>query len=386
MSTLSLLDETDLPWLTEILDVVADAAGQPWRVALERLDDTCRAEQPRAPVRFAAAVAAVQRILGGRARNAARARAARSLSLGRPALSPAEREARIAYVASELDVSCAAVEKLLWSDLPRERPVELPRGRPSEFEVAAYANVQLLQRAMRRAHSVTLRIAGDAGPLLRGAALRGLLTTVSSPTTETTGGMVIAIVGPLALFHRTAVYGNALADLVPLLADCERFELEVTARSKDQSYTIEVRSPVLLPSVPARLAHPRLDLRQLLEELKRRARDTSQDLIATPCSTTFRAGDAIVCPDLILDHDGQQTYVELVGFWTSEFLERKAALYREAGIGEALLCIDDARACTKDELPDTLPVVHYTRRSAMLAAELIRRTCGEREQDRPPSL
>src|SRR5690606_25863469 len=146
------------------------------------------------------------------------------------ALTPAEREARIAYAARELEITCMAVELLLWSDLPRERPVELPRGRPSEFEVAAVANVHLLQRAMRRARSVRLRVWGDAGPLIRAAAARGLLTTlsihgvrdvdlpgVSGPVT------VLDIVGPLALFHHTAVYGRALADLVPLLADCERF-------------------------------------------------------------------------------------------------------------------------------------------------------------------
>ena len=170
--SLSLLDESDLDWVGEVVDVVATAAGQPWRVALERLDDTRRAEQPRAPVRFSAVVNAIQRVLGGRARNGPAARAARGLVLGRPAMTAAEREARIAFAAQELAVTCAAVEQLLWSDLPRERPVELPRGRPSEFEVAATANVHLLQRAMMRAQ--TVESGGGRGMML----VLGVLTAI----------------------------------------------------------------------------------------------------------------------------------------------------------------------------------------------------------------
>src|SRR5262249_749178 len=145
----------------------------------DRLADAGRAEHPRAPKRFSAVVSAVQRVLGGRARNAPKARAARSLVLGRPTLDPVERDARIAAAAHELEVTAAAVEILLWSDLPRERPVELPRGRPSELEVAATANIHLLQRAMMRAQTITIRAWGDAGHLIHAAAARGLLTTLA---------------------------------------------------------------------------------------------------------------------------------------------------------------------------------------------------------------
>ena len=113
MSVLHLLDETDLDWVASALDTVAASAGQPWRIALERLDDTQRSVQPMAPRRFSAVVRAIQRILGGRARNAKLARATRSYTLGRPAFTPAEREARIAATAARLALSHGSVESLL---------------------------------------------------------------------------------------------------------------------------------------------------------------------------------------------------------------------------------------------------------------------------------
>jgi predicted nuclease of restriction endonuclease-like RecB superfamily len=366
VSAMSLLDESDLDWVSEVVDVVSAAAGQPWRVALERLDDTRRAEQPRAPARFGAVVNAIQRVLGGRARNGPAARAARSLVLGRPALTEAEREARIAFAAQELAVTCAAVEKLLWSDLPRERPVELPRGRPSELEVAATANVHLLQRAMMRAQTVKLRVWGNAGQLIHTATARGLLTTLSRGER---GETVLDIVGPLGLFHRTAVYGRTLAGLVPLLADCDRFELGLLSRGRDQLYAVEVSSPVLLPAVPARMSLPDYDLMRLTKELARVARD----IAVIPQPAPIVAGASLVCPDAVLQFGGRVTHVELVGFWTIEFLENKLALYRRARIEDVVFCVDESRGCTKEKLPASLPVVQYTKHMTAAARQLAER-------------
>ena len=64
----------------------------------------------------------------------------------------------------------ADVERLLWADLAMERPVALPRGRPAEHALAAVANLERLQRAVRRAHEVELRVSAIATALVRSAA------------------------------------------------------------------------------------------------------------------------------------------------------------------------------------------------------------------------
>jgi predicted nuclease of restriction endonuclease-like RecB superfamily len=374
MSTIAVLDDNDLAWIAEAIDVVTAAEGKPWRIALERLDDTRRAELPRSPGRFSAAVGAIQRILGGRARNASIARAARSLVLGKPALTAADREARIAFAARELEVSCAAVETLLWSDVPRERPVELTRGRPSEFEVAAHANVHLLQRALSRAQSITLRVWGDAGPLIRAAASRGLLATLSRIDAPHSP-IQLDLVGPLGLFHRTAVYGRALATLVPLLADCERWELEVLARSRDDFYALELASPVLLPEMPYRFVAADALMARLLKELAHLA----PAMRAIPRPPPIASGSSLVCPDLLLTPLRAQMplHVELVGFWTAEFLQKKYERYLAAGIDRVVFCVDEARGCSHDELPtEQLPIVRQTRRVGLVAAELVDRATG----------
>ena len=107
--------------------------------------------------------------------------------------------------------------------------------------------------------------------------------------------------------------------------------------------------------------------------MKRAAHEADvDDLVAFPCLTTFQAGTSLVCPDLVLARGGRRTHVEIVGFWTAEFLRRKIELYRAAGIADVLLCVDESRACSKDEVPADLPVVYYAKRLSTLAAALAR--------------
>jgi len=258
-----------------------------------------------------------------------------------------------ASAARSLGITDHQVEIALWSDLPRERPVELPSGRPSELELAAIANVHLIQRALRKAQSIVLRIWGDAGAIIRAASARGLLSTVS---VGTQGDTILEIVGPLALFHRTAVYGRAIAGLVPFLAGCKRFEVELSAQSPTHPYTVHLASPILLPAPPTELSESSVRAR-LARDLVRRAR-----LTVTAIPPPIIAGIRLVCPDLLVDLPGVRWHLEIVGFWTTEYLARKLARYHDAGIKNVIFCIDELRGCENDDaLPDNARVIGYRR-------------------------
>jgi len=338
------LAEHDLPWIGEAVDIVARAEGLPWRVAEGEL------ERVLAPANALAAVtSSLRKLLGGRAVHARVAREVRGMVLGAPALSASARSARLETCAQRLGLPPRELESLLWSDLPRERAIELPAGRPNELEVAAHANVQLVQRALGRAHGVQARLWGDAGVILRAALARGLIATA----TREPDHVALAIVGPLALCHRTGVYGRALAQLAPLLAACDRFELAIDAGD----YTTSIASPMLLPVAPTDRAGVYL-ARKLARDLGRLERTLDLELAPEPLA----AGRALVCPDLRVS----EAYVELVGFWTAEYLAAKLTRYHRAG-ARVVLVVDEARGA--EQLP--AGALGYTRRieaAAVLAA------------------
>ncbi|MEP6865085.1 MAG: DUF790 family protein [Deltaproteobacteria bacterium] len=342
-SQLAVLDEGDLGWISEAIDLLEHHLGKPWRAVLEAFE-----ELPSSRRRLAAVRGALARVTGSAAKLTAMARRVREAVLGAPALDDAARAARIAAAAQALGVEAADIDSLLFMDLRGERPIAFPNGRPNELEIARIGNVLLIQRALRRAQRLTLTLHDDDGIVFRAALARGLLVTASC----TKSSITLDLVGPLALFSRTAIYGRALGQLVPLLPAAAHWQLELEAPGWNQS----LASPVLLPTAPSDRAgthHPR-KLARRLEEL-----DADLRIVVAPPPLAVRS--ALLCPDLAIERSGKRWFVELVGFWTSESLRGKLALYAEASV-PVLLCIASARGCSEDDAIEDPEIVKYDRK------------------------
>ena len=137
-ATLDLFDELDTPWIAALIDEIEAAEGRPWRELLERI---ARLPVRAAPARRAAVIQALRSLLTGRQRGAIKASDVRQHLLGRSAFDPETREARLAAAATALSTTIENIELAMWSDLPLERAVVMPHGRPTELAVAAAANL-----------------------------------------------------------------------------------------------------------------------------------------------------------------------------------------------------------------------------------------------------
>ncbi len=323
-----LYDERDRPWISSIVDTVVASTGQPWRVLRERL-----AHSSHGAARVSSILQALRRVLGGRAERSRIARQVRGLVLGPPALDDATTIERLTRAANELGLDPEAVRELLWIDLADERPVALPDGRPDERRLAAYANLDRLQRMVRRAHELRLRVEDDAHALIRTAARWGLVTTLSRAGTAT----VLDVLGPLSLFHATSVYGRALAALVPHLADHARFELQMTCKLGDALGRLRLAPPALLPPASEARAKPSLAAR-LAKQIAR------EGITAVLDPPPLVHGAALLYPDLAIHLGDRPRLVELVGFATADYLAAKLARYASAGEPDVVLCVDEQRA------------------------------------------
>src|SRR2546427_956322 len=58
----------------------------------------------------------------------------------------------------------------------------------------------------------------------------------------------------------------------------------------------------------------------------------------------------------------RQWLLEIVGFWTPDYVARKLALYRSARLPNLILCIDEDRNCADADLPPGALVVNFRRR------------------------
>lgn len=331
MTELELYDATDLPWITLVVDHVMSCIGQPWRVLREHLEHA-----PISAARVSAILAAMRRVMEGRGQRSKIAREIRAAVLGHPALDEAARTARLAHAGEELGIDPAEIESLLWIDLAEERPVVLPDGRPDAPRLAAFANVDRVQRALRRARHVRIRAWGNPLPLVRMAARCGLLVHVSSDDDAVTDACtVVDIVGPLALFHQTHVYGRAIGAIVPYLAGLERFLVEIDADLGYGLSTLRVSSPALLPP-PAQDTGTSIAAR-IARALERAGVPVERD------PAPIAHGPERLLPDLVFEPVARAAtwFVEVVGFATTEYLRAKLARYAAAGIERVVLVVDD---------------------------------------------
>jgi predicted nuclease of restriction endonuclease-like RecB superfamily len=247
----------------------------------------------------------------------------------------------------------------LFADLPGERlvgPVSVPA---SPGELALRINLALVQALLSHAARVRIDVEGQTRALVRHAKLRGLICTVTDRSDK--GDVSLELSGPFALFRKTRLYGRALGEIIPMLAWCARFRLQAECILHGRPLTLQLRTgdPVFPGSAP-RLHDSRIEER-FAREFRKLA--PQWDVVREP--EPINADGTLIFPDFALQcraNPARRWLLEIVGFWTPEYVARKLAHYRSARLSNLILCIDEERNCASADLPASASVVRFRRR------------------------
>lgn len=348
------LDERDHPWLGALLDEYRRFAGRPRRLLDQRLTEPLRVGAPRAAVVRARHVldrACRAKLSAGIAPRAVRA------ALFAEGAGGVHRERALDAAAAQLEMTRGEMLARLFADLPSEREHCAPPSSLGPSELALRTNLALAQGLVAASTRVEVRARGNARDLVRHARLRGLICTVRA---DADGAVWLELSGPLSLFRHTTVYGRALASLLPRLPWCDEFRLEATCMLSGgiRALVIQTGDPIFPANEPKRF-DSKLEAR-FARDFAKRAPDW--DLVREP--EPVRVGETIVFPDFELRHRRQldrRWTLEIVGFWTESYLGRKLAHLRQAGIENLILCIDEDRACAREDLPTDASIVRFRR-------------------------
>jgi predicted nuclease of restriction endonuclease-like RecB superfamily len=363
---LDFLGPEDEPWLRVLIAELSRFEGRRRRELAERLAEPLPCEAPYFKRRAATRVLlrlwrgprpGPSRPTGAAARR--RPSELRGRLFGAAAAGDRPTEAVLAEVAGAVGLSTEALLEAVFGDLPGERIVVPPDPCPTPREAALLTNLAIGQAVLTRTARVELRIEGGARPVVRLAKLRGLLCTVADAPDA--GLPLLEISGPFSLFRHTLIYGRSLAEILPHLAWCARFELGATAVLHGRLVRVSLASGD--PIFPAAAPRP---FDSGLEE--RFARDVARlapdwDVVREP--EPIRSGRSLIFPDFLLRHrlhPERRALVEIVGFWTPAYLEKKLERLREADVPAFVVCIDEARACAPTGLPAGWPVLAFRKR------------------------
>ena len=347
----------DYPWLGVVLAEFLRFEGRRWRELEERLREPF--EVPLEPMKLQAAIQVLRMLFGSAEGGNLEAVRARKELFELAVERTAPRCAIVAEAAERLRVSRETLEESLFGDVREERRVKPPARPIPPSELALRVNSRFAQAVVRGASEVEVEAYENVRSLVRHARLRGLIVTVASggdsPRTR------LSISGPFALFRHTHVYGRALAGLVPLLARAPRFSLSARCLVQGEMlrFVVESGDP-LFPSESPRAFDSRVEER-FARDLARLAPDWQ--VLREP--TAIPALGTLIFPDFLLCHrlDPRRSFlVEIVGFWTPEYVSRKLETLRAARIENLILVIDEARRCSEVDIPPQARVVRYQKK------------------------
>jgi predicted nuclease of restriction endonuclease-like RecB superfamily len=352
------LGEHDHPWLQALLEEHDRFIGRPQRELEARLREPLPCQSP--PNKLRLAIQVLARLRRGQGNTAmVPPRRARALVFAEAARAAAPPHIVLSTVAASLGVTAGDLRDSLFADLPGERLVGAPAQPVSAVELALRSNLALVQALLFHATTVRIDVEGHTRALVRHAKWRGLICIVAERSG--TSNPTLELSGPFALFRKTRLYGRALGELVPLLAWCPRFRLRAECVFSGRRLTLQLGTgdPVFPASAP-RLYDSRLEER-FAREFRRLAPEW--DVLREP--EPIPADGTLIFPDFALQHRSNRArrwLLEIVGFWTPDYVTRKLALYRSARLSNLILCIDEQRNCAEADLPPGVLVLRFRRR------------------------
>ncbi len=256
--------------------------------------------------------------------------------------------------------------------MERERPPVLDRW-PDVEEVAGVANLARLERWVRRAHGLQVRVWARGYELARQAARLGVVAELRRDLG--TGGLVLDAIGPLAMPQAVLAYGRALAALIPELCGHDRVALDLHAQLAGAEVRLRLAPPILLSRrepppgsiSPSSLPRPAEDACDLPDGMPDARGERAVDRLAAELGALgyrverepgpIEVGGHVLLPELAIGHAGRTSHVEVLAFSTRAHLQAKLARYRAAR-ADVVLCVDRtyARDCDVD-----LPVCGFYR-------------------------
>ena len=276
--------------------------------------------------------------------------------------------------ASRLGISALQLEESLWSDAEDELVLErfVPL-RPREL-IQRY-NLSLTQTLLFKAVFLEFTAAGNYQRIFRRLKYLGLMYSV-----EQVGGIYRVFVdGPVSLFRMTERYGTSLAKLLPAILEAREWRLRahILAGERQAPKLVELeldsdRVKELLKVPAAEETIERFDS-SVEAAFARSFNALKLGWILKREPELLTAGPYVFIPDFGFEKNGVKAYLEVVGFWTDEYLQKKLGKLRELNVENLLIAADRNLGCAKfkevkglvifyDKKVPLKPVVDYLKR------------------------
>jgi len=282
---------------------------------------------------------------------------------------PQTRADVIAALADEMGITAEQIETVLFADRPAEHLLTSVGQNWTPDSLIARYNLELARGVLYWSDQMQVEIHDGYKDFWRYLKLFKLMFE-ARPLAD--GGYHIDLDGPISpVVKATTRYGRQFAAFLPALLLGEKWQMNASVRppgfTKTCQYKLDAKSPL------------RTHFKRSGEFDSRLEADFAADFAVkfggrrgkwtlTREDEVILLGDTVMIPDFAVTHkkDGRRVLIELVGFWTKEYLRRKVAKVREAQRSDLLLLVYEGVNLAPDKLEDIPGEVLYFKNKPVL--------------------
>jgi predicted nuclease of restriction endonuclease-like RecB superfamily len=257
-----------------------------------------------------------------------------------------DRQTVLDEVAGMVGLTSAQLDEELYADLPdRRRMIQFEAACDPGAIIVRY-NMELARGLLYWAEQLVIEIEDSYQDVIRFIKLCRLMHHII----RLDRGYRIELDGPLSLLRGTRRYGFKMAVFLPALALCRTWKMQaiIVRNGERLTYSLDDRSELVSHFRRFPLFDSKLESDFAADFEKTLQRHSVSWSLSRADAVISVGPNEVMIPDFTLRHqNGQQVYLEIVGFWTPEYLEGKIAKVRKANLGNLILAISKQLALSE---------------------------------------
>ena len=257
---------------------------------------------------------------------------------------PREREDVLKQAAQHFQTSKKQIEEAMFSDLEEEQIVSGFKPLTPQ-ELVGWYNLSLTQTLMFDALELTFKTWENLQRIFRQIKYLGLMYEINEK---------VHVTGPASLFKKNRKYGTSLAKLLPLIMKTEKWEInakiETTVDKEPRILNFNLRSSsgIPLPISTESTLHFDSEIEQQFYK-DFRSLNLGWEIKREP--DIVKTGTSVIIPDFGFYKNNMTYYLEIVGFWTPEYLKKKILKLRKAE-APITVAVNKNLNCKKEDFVD----------------------------------
>jgi predicted nuclease of restriction endonuclease-like RecB superfamily len=249
----------------------------------------------------------------------------------------------LSAIGAEVGVSSSEVEALLYGDLPENRILSSFQGNLTPEGLLKRYNLALAQAVLYHAKGMRIRITGDFRVLFHYLRLSRLMHDIR----KIPDGYDVLIDGPASLFSNTQRYGVRMAVFLPGLLLAKGWSMAADSRTSEgiKKFLLNSNSGLTshYPSLPP--FDSKVEETFFCKFAKKKREWTIE-----------REGDIVVLKDSVFipdftfrRGDGKIVNMEIVGYWTPEYLTKKMSKIHKTGPDRLIVAVNRSLNCGRED-------------------------------------